>query len=469
MVAASGAAFDVVGNDARPASSTGLALDRWLGLVCEPGLMVLRPPPFVTGTKDAGRPAPDRPAASGAGWRGGAVRSPCQYRPWWHHARMAGVEQPVTAISTDLRALGLAAGDLVMVHASLRRIGPVAGGADGVIDAIREVIGAKGTMLMVLGARDDYAWVNARPEEERRALLLEAEPFDAHATPASPDVGALAEAFRKRPGVVVSDHPEGRFAAAGPLAHELLDRVPWHDYFGPGSPLERLAAGGVVLRLGADPNTVTLLHHAEYLCAVAPKRRVRRHRRVRAPDGGSAVRVVECLDDEAGIVDYPGEDYFADLLRDYLAAGRARTGTVGGAAAELIEAADLVAFGVRWMDHYLAVSATPYPVAALQAQLDADLMAARRQGSGPAVAATRALKSAIANAKAVPVEPRSYQVVEGSAEAPRRTLGRGDVVAVTETELDERRQAIERYRGHGLPTDALEVELATLERVRRAI
>ncbi len=124
----------------------------------------------------------------------------------------------------------------------------------------------------------------------------------------------------------MSDHPEARFAAHGPRAHELLDDVPWDDYFGPGSPLERLLDGGRVLRLGADMNTVTVLHHAEYRCSVWPVRRVRRHRLVSSP-GGPVVRTVECLDDEEGLVDYPGEDYFEDLLRDYLATGRARTGT----------------------------------------------------------------------------------------------------------------------------------------------
>ena len=37
----------------------------------------------------------------------------------------------------------------------------------------------------------------------------------------------------------------------------------------------------------------------------------------------------------------------------YLAAGRARTGTVGGAASELIEARDIVPFAVTWMNTHL--------------------------------------------------------------------------------------------------------------------
>ena len=84
-----------------------------------------------------------------------------------------------------------------------------------------------------------------------------------------------------------------------------------------------------MLRLGADLDTVTLLHLAEQLVPLADKRRVRRHRRVVGP-AGPTTRVVETFDDSAGIVDHPGEDYFAVITRAYLAEGRARTGGAMG-------------------------------------------------------------------------------------------------------------------------------------------
>jgi len=240
-----------------------------------------------------------------------------------------------------------------MVHASLRAVGPVQGGADGVIEALEGAVGARGTLLMTLGARDDWAWVNERPERDRADLLRDAEPFDALATPADPDVGVLAEVFRTRPRTMVSDHPDGRFGASGPLAADLLRNVPWDDYYGAGSPLHRLLeGGGRVLRLGADLDTLTLLHYAEYLAPIPSKRRVRRHRAVAGPDGAE-VRVVECLDDSNGIVDRPGEDYFAVILREYLATGRASVGMVGRATSEIIEAADAVQFAVAWMSEHL--------------------------------------------------------------------------------------------------------------------
>lgn len=269
--------------------------------------------------------------------------------------------QPREAIAENLRQLGLSRGDLAMVHASLRKVGPVEGGAPGLLDALEAVVGPEGGLLMTLGAQDDFAWVNDRPEAERAALLADAEPFDPARTPVSPDVGYLAEAFRQREGTAVTDNPEGRFGARGAAAR-LLAGAPWDDYYGPGSPLQRLCqAGGKVLRLGADLDTVTALHFAEYLVPLASKRRVRRHRRVLG-DGGPLIRTVECLDDCDGIVKWSGEDYFGLILRDYLAEGRARSGPVGGAQSELLDAADLVAFGVQWMAAQFSSLAASPPV-----------------------------------------------------------------------------------------------------------
>jgi aminoglycoside N3'-acetyltransferase len=257
-------------------------------------------------------------------------------------------------LGDDLRRLGVARGDVVMVHASMRAIGEVEGRAQGVVSALDQAVGPDGTVLMNLGARDDLAWINDRPEEERAALLAGSEPFDYQNTPSDPDNGVLAEVFRQTPGTSVSDHPDGRFGGRGRLARQLLADPPWDDYYGPGSLLERfINVGGKVLRLGADLATVTLLHYAEYLVPIEPKRRVRRHHLVLG-NNAPQIRIVESLDDSAGIVDYPGEDYFAVLLGAYLDTGRARTGTVGHARSELIAGADLVEFAVGWMSAHLA-------------------------------------------------------------------------------------------------------------------
>ena len=136
----------------------------------------------------------------------------------------------------------------------------------------------------------------------------------------------------------------------------LLDGLTWDDYYGPGSALDRFVArGGQVLRIGASPDTTTVLHHAEYLADVPDKLRVRRHRLVPGPDGPHVV-VVSCLDDEHGIVPedrQPAEDYFAIILREFLATAPHRSGRVGGAQAVLLDAASIVRFGADWMTEHL--------------------------------------------------------------------------------------------------------------------
>jgi aminoglycoside N3'-acetyltransferase len=225
----------------------------------------------------------------------------------------------------------------------------VEGGATGVIDALDAAVGPGGALMMILGAVVDHEWVNQRPEAERAALLEKATPYDPLVSPVLPEVGYLAEAFRTRPGTIVTDNPSGRFAARGGRAAELLRDAPWDDYYGPGSPLDRLCeTGGRVLRIGANPDTTTVLHYAEYLADVPAKRRVRRHYRVTGVNGPET-RSVECLDDEFGIVDWDGEDYFALILKAFLDEGRGLRGRIGNAEAQLVEAKDIVDFGARWM------------------------------------------------------------------------------------------------------------------------
>jgi aminoglycoside N3'-acetyltransferase len=244
-------------------------------------------------------------------------------------------EISVADLAGQVRALGVTAGDLLMIHASMCKVGPVERGALGLIDALREAVGRGGTLLMVLSAD-------------------ETEPFDALRSPVDiEDMGVLAEVFRTYAGVLVNDHPADRFAAIGPAARQLLEPTPLHDYHGPGSVLERLTAqGGKVLRLGANPDTVTLTHYAEYLADVANKVRVRR-RYVRADTGEVWI---ESLDDTDGIATWQGGDYFPQIFLDYRATGCVRMGPVGQCVAELFDAGPFVRFAVEWMNRCLGQS-----------------------------------------------------------------------------------------------------------------
>jgi aminoglycoside N3'-acetyltransferase len=225
-----------------------------------------------------------------------------------------------------------------------------AGGPELLLDALEAAVGADGTLMMILGSDYAYDWVNSKPVGERARLLAGTPPIDVRTAAVLPEVGWFAEVFRRAPGTLLSDNPSGRFAARGQCAAELLRDQPWNDYYGPGSPLQRLCdVGGKVLRLGADPETVTVLHYAEYLAQVPAKRRTRWDYVV-ADDEGPRHVWIDCLDDSKGIVEWPGEDYFALITKAYLATGGARQGVVGGAPSELIDATAFVAFGVAWME-----------------------------------------------------------------------------------------------------------------------
>jgi aminoglycoside N3'-acetyltransferase len=263
------------------------------------------------------------------------------------------------SLQGELAALGVRGGDVAMVHVSLRKMGLArsqfgAGGPGLLLDALEAAVGPDGTLMMILGSDYSHDWVNSKPVEERARLLAGTPPFDASTASVLPEVGWFAEVFRRAPGTLLSDNPSGRFAARGRRAAELLRDQPWNDYYGPGSPLQKLCeAGGKVLRLGADPETVTVLHYAEYLVHVPSKRRTRWDYIVQGAEGPRHVWI-ECLDDSNGIVDWQGEDYFALITKAYLATGGARQGVVGRAPSELIDAAAFAAFGASWMEKNFA-------------------------------------------------------------------------------------------------------------------
>lgn len=258
------------------------------------------------------------------------------------------------SLGDDLARLGLQPGDTVMVHASLRAIGPVEGGASSVIAAVCDSIGPAGTMVMVIGT--DHAGreeVKHLSRAEQIAALEALPPVDIRTAPADPEIGALAEAFRQTGGVVVGLHPDSRFAAIGPGAAHIVSEIPLNDYLGPDSPLDRLCdRQGKILRLGADTDTVTALHLAEYYAGVADKRRASRHYHI-TDDHGSRVVQVDSLDDSDGIAPWEGGDYFTEILNEFLASGKAKCGRVGRARAELFNANDIVCFGSKWMTAHL--------------------------------------------------------------------------------------------------------------------
>ncbi|BDU78667.1 aminoglycoside 3-N-acetyltransferase [Mesoterricola sediminis] len=268
-----------------------------------------------------------------------------------------------SGLAGDIRALGLQPGRAVMLHASVGALGWVVGGPDTVIQAVLDVLGPAGTLLMFTGWEDDTFALDTWDEARRQAYLREKPPFEAGRSRADRHNSILAEYLRTWPGACRSDHPEASVAAVGRLAVDLTRDHP-HDYaYGPGSPLARLVdAGGASLVLGAPLSRITVLHLAEATARLEGKRVVR----YRMPVLRAGVRTWETFEDydtTQRLVAGAPPDYFGLIARAFLEAGQGREGRAGAAPACLLDARDLVAFGAAWMERHLAGDGRPNPQA----------------------------------------------------------------------------------------------------------
>ncbi len=250
------------------------------------------------------------------------------------------------AIADDLRALGLRSGDAVMVHASLRSLGAVLGGADGVIAALRGIIGENGTLLAYTSWDEQHE--DALDGEGRLpdAVKPHVPAFDPHSSRACRDHGWLAEAIRTTPGARRSGNPGASVAALGARADWFAADHPMDYGYGRKSPFDRLVqSGGSVLMLGAPLDAMSLLHHAEHRADI-PGKHVRRFE---APIGGQW-QMIEEFDTADPVVDGLKDDYFADIVREFLATGQGRQGQVGNASCVLVPAAAITRFAVEWLE-----------------------------------------------------------------------------------------------------------------------
>jgi len=256
----------------------------------------------------------------------------------------------------DFRALGVQAGDTVMLHASVKAIGWVVGGPDVVLRALLDVLTPEGTLTMGLSWQDAPDLLESWEEEARKAAYLaEMPPFDLLTSRADhADMSILAEYLRTTPGAVRSEKPFS-FAAVGKQARYITADQPHNYRDGAGSPLEKLyQLNGKVLMLGAPLDTVTLIHYAENLAKV-PNKRVVRYQLPVLKNGETVWEDFEEFDTTYGIVDWDAEeDYFETITKTYIQHEGIPTGKVGDATTYLLQAQTLVPFAVAWMEENFA-------------------------------------------------------------------------------------------------------------------
>ena len=180
-----------------------------------------------------------------------------------------------SSLLADLARLGVRPGGVLMVHAGLRALGPVTGGANVVLQALLDALGPAGTLA---------AYVDFEPfyEDDDTA---EVPVFDKRIAPAARDHGILHETIRTWPGALRSDHPDAGVAAIGPLAPWITAEHPFHYGYGPGTPFAKiLQANSQVLLLGAPLDSLDRREPLSRALLGARRRRLelpcRRHREI---------------------------------------------------------------------------------------------------------------------------------------------------------------------------------------------
>lgn len=154
----------------------------------------------------------------------------------------------------QLREAGVGAGDTLLVHSSLSKIGYIEHGPKDLVDALLEVVGPTGNILMP----------NSPNASFQLDYIRSLEVFDA-ANDAS-KLGAITEYFRKLPGAKRSKHPTEPVSCVGPDADYFTgshfgNLTPYNE----NSPFYRVSEkGGKILYIGVTlDNAGTNLHTLE--------------------------------------------------------------------------------------------------------------------------------------------------------------------------------------------------------------
>jgi len=261
-------------------------------------------------------------------------------------------------LTADFRNLGVAAGDTVMLHASVRAVGEVAGGPDQIHLALKDALTDDGTLMMYASCPRYYDEVgrgNLSPDKEHE-ILEKLAPFDPLTARSARDNGALVELFRTWPDSRVNPHV-ARFVFWGKQTEHLNAPQPWNYALGAGSVLERfLHLDGKILLLGCDHDTATFLHYVEHV-GDFPGKRILRYKVPVIEDGRRVWRDMEEVDSgEAGHPNWP-DRLFARIVDSLLAKTQNNGGRVGNAMSYILRARELFEHALPIMQ---AVAADPH-------------------------------------------------------------------------------------------------------------
>ena len=249
-------------------------------------------------------------------------------------------------LANGFRGLGVTPGDVVMLHASVRSVGSIAGGPDDIHLALKDALGSDGTLVMYASCPryvDEIGRGNLTVDQERE-VFEKLPSFDPLTARSQRENGTLVEFLRTYPGSIVNPHV-ARFVVWGRHAVHLTSGQPWNFAFGDGSLLDRFVAlKGKILLLGCDHDTVTFLHYAEHVVDI-PGKRVARFK-VPIDDNGTRVwRDMEEFDtaDAGAHPNWPPR-FFARVVDTYLRQSGNTGARVGDAESVLFDSRGLLNF-----------------------------------------------------------------------------------------------------------------------------
>ena len=246
----------------------------------------------------------------------------------------------IAELANDFRNLGIGAGDTVMLHASVRAVGEVAGGPDAIHLALKSALTPEGTLMMYASCPRFYDEVgrgNLTMEQERE-LHEKLPAFDPLTARSDRDNGILVEFLRTFPGSHVNHHV-ARFVCWGKQTEYLLASQLWNYAFGADSALERfLLLDGKIVLLGSDHDAVTFLHYAEHIADI-PEKRVARYQVPVMENGCRVWRAMEEFDTsgDGAHTNWP-DRFFAKIIDSLLVKTENNGAMVGNAMTHILSA-----------------------------------------------------------------------------------------------------------------------------------
>ncbi len=252
-------------------------------------------------------------------------------------------------IINNLKQIGLQKDDILMLHASCKSVGNIVGGPDKIIEAILEVIGENGTLMMYISWDQSPYNLKQMSTNEQQIILEHLPAFEVGKARAMKSWSILTEYLRTWPNSKQSKHPEASMVAVGKKAEWLTENHPYQYGYGEGSPLEKLCkANGKVLMLGTPLEKMTVLHYAEHITNCSNKKIVKYKLPIIKNNEKEWIDIEEF--DTNGAFDWQGEDYFKLIVAEYLSLGKGSSAQIGSASSHLVYSDKIVAFGKKWME-----------------------------------------------------------------------------------------------------------------------